>query len=122
MGDDLSNYDQEVIYDDRYKNYIVFNSNIKTNDKTNFYNEEGNLVYTINEGYSFPIIIKDTDKYGVEFSNQLLYIKKEDGEVIDNHNTDKKNISGIATLNYHAFYDENNEQERRECNPSICDS
>ena len=122
FGDNLSNYEEKISYDDRYKNYIVFNSNIKTKDKTLFYNEDGDLVYTINEGYSLPIIIKDTDKYGVEYANQLLYIKKDDGEVIDNHNTDKKNISGIATLNYHAFYDINDVEEKKACNSEICHS
>lgn len=122
LGDNLSNYDKEVIYDDRYKNYIVFNSNIKTENETQFYNENGELVYTINEGYSLPIIIKDDDRYGVDFSNQLLYIRGDTGIVVDSSNTDKKNISGIATLNYHAFYDENNAQESSECNTSICHS
>ena len=64
--------------DNRYKNYIVFNENIVTNNKTNFYNEAGNLLYTINNSYDLPIIIKDNDRYGVEFINRLVYVNKND--------------------------------------------
>ena len=62
----------------RYKNYIVFNKSIITNDITNFYDENNNLVYKLNKSYTLPIIIMDKDKYGVEFNNRLLYIKSED--------------------------------------------
>ena len=63
---------------DRYKNYIVFNENIITNDDTSFYDGDDNLVYTLNESFNLPIIIKDDNKYGVEFNDRLLYIKKDD--------------------------------------------
>ncbi len=44
--------------DNRYKNYIVFNENIVTNDSTSFYDENDNLLYTFNKSYDLPIIIK----------------------------------------------------------------
>lgn len=106
--------------DQRYKNYIVFNENIVTNNITNFYDDDGNLLYTIKNSYNFPIIIKDDDRYGVEFNNSLVYIKNDDvKEIKDNNNTDKKNSSGVGVLNYHFFYDEsiaNNDG----CNEEIC--
>ena len=59
-----------------------------------------NSVNSLKEEFSLPIIIKDTDKYGVEYNNRLLYVNKDDiKEIIDNHNTDKNNSSGIAVLN-----------------------
>jgi len=119
---DLAVFEDEVIYDNRYKNYIVFNNNIVTEEITQFYDEDGSLVYSMDEGYSLPIIVKDTDKYGVDFGGRLLYIKAESGKVVDNNNTDRKNSSGVAVLNYHAFYDETNAQERQGCNTSICHS
>ena len=73
-----------------------------------------------NEGYSLPIIIKDNDRYGVEFNNRLLYIKASDGEVTSNTNTDKHNASGIGVFNYHAFYDENDPNDS--CPTVICHS
>ena len=121
-SDKLSNYEKEVVINDRYKNYIVFNSNINTYDKTEFYDENNNLIYSINKSLSLPIIIKDNDKYGVEFANRLLYIKDSDGKVEDSNNTKEHNISGVATLNYHSFYSDNNEQEKKSCNSSICHS
>ena len=109
--------------DSRYKNYILFNENIVTHDKTSFYDEEGNLVYEFNESYDLPIIIKDDDKYGVEFNNRLLYVKSDDvKEKKESYNTDKTNSSGIGVLNYHAFYDEENEEEKANCTSDICHS
>jgi len=109
--------------DDRYKEYIPFNSNIETKEKVSFYNENDELVFTINKKVDLPIIVKDTDKYGVEFYNRLLYIKKDDvNKTYDNHNTDKHNSSGIGVLNYHAFYDENDAYERSLCPTEICHS
>lgn len=107
----------------RYKNYIVFNKSIITNDVINFYDENNNLVYKLNKPYTFPIIIMDNDKYGVEFNNRLLYIKSEDvKEVIDSNNTDLGNSSGVGVLNYHAFYDESNAEEKANCTTEICHS
>ena len=118
--EDVNKIDELSEIDDRYKNYIVFNNNIVTKDNTSFYDEDGNLVYMFNEGYSLPIIIKDNDRYGVEFNNRLLYIKASDGEVISNTNTDKHNASGIGVFNYHAFYDENDPNDS--CPTVICHS
>ena len=108
---------------DRYKNYIVFNKSIITNDITNFYDENNNLVYKLSKSYTLPIIIMDNDRYGVEFNNRLLYIKSENvKEVIDSNNTDLSNSSGVGVLNYHAFYDEINAEEKANCTTEICHS
>ena len=107
----------------RYKRYIVFNQNIVTNDKTIFYDNDDNKLYEFNKSFDLPIIIKEIDKYGVEFNNRLLYIKKEDiKEVKDNYNTNVNNSSGVAVLNYHAFYDENVSSEVAGCTTAICHS
>lgn len=107
----------------RYKNYILFNENIITKNTTNFYNENNQLVYTFNKSFEFPIIIKNENIYGIEFNNQLLYIKQEDIlEIKENKNTEKTNTSGIAVLNYHFFYDETKASERADCNQIICHS
>ena len=117
---DIKKINELSSIDNRYKEYIVFNNNVVTKDKTEFYDENGNLVYSFNEGYSLPIIIKDTDRYGVEFNNRLLYIKSDEGEVINNTNTDKHNASGVGVFNYHAFYDENDPNDS--CPTVICHS
>lgn len=118
---DVENSDSLTEENSRYKDYIVFNENIITNTPTNFYNEQGELVYSINKSYIFPIIIKDIDKYGIEYDNQLMYIKKEDViKTTENKNTQKTNSSGVGVLNYHFFYDEENKKEKKECNQAIC--
>lgn len=120
---DTSIIDNLTTYNDRYKNYIVFNENITTNDKVKFYDEEDNLIYELYKTFNLPIIIKDDDKYGVEFNNRLLYIKKEDvKETKYNKNTDLNNTSGVAVLNYHAFYDETSYEEKIACPTMICHS
>ena len=120
--EDVDKIEELEEIDDRYKVYIVFNSNVVTKDETNFYDEDENLVYSINEGYSLPIIIKEDDMYGVEFNNRLLYVKKDECEVVDNHNTDEKNSSGVGVLNYHFFYDENDPDDVKGCREVICQS
>lgn len=118
---DVDKIDKLTEYDKRYEKYIPFNSNIKTNDKASFYDEEDNLIYTLNESFDLPIIIKDNDKFGVIFKERLLYIKKDDvKETYENKNTDKHNSSGVAVLNYHFVYDENDSKERSQCNEEIC--
>lgn len=120
---DVEKIENKTIYDDRYKNYIVFNLNIVTNDITSFYDEELNKIYTLNKSFDLPIIIKDTDKYGVEFNDRLLYVKTDDvKEVKYNYNTNRNNASGVGVFNYHAFYDEKNYEEKKACNTMICHS
>ena len=120
---DVNKIDSLSEIDNRYKNYIVFNENIITIDNTNFYDENDNLVYSFNKSFDLPIIIKEDNKYGVEINNRLLYVLKDEvKEVKKNYNTDKTNASGVGVLNYHAFYDENNEEDKSSCNTEICHS
>lgn len=103
----------------RYKNYIVFNENIITDENTSFYDDNNNLVYEISESFNLPIIIKNEDTYGVEFNGYLLYVKKDDVEkIIDSQNTEEKNSTGVPVLNYHFAYEESDTS----CNEEICHS
>lgn len=107
----------------RYKKYIPFNENVATNDKTNLYDTDNILVYTLNESMNLPIIVKDNERYGVIYNDRLLYINKSDEPSINpSENTTEKNTSGIAVFNYHFFYDETEESERQDCNQIICQS
>ena len=121
--EDVDKIDKLSEVDDRYKNYIVFNENILTKDVTNFYDNEDNLVYSFNKSFDLPIIIKEDNKYGIELNNRLLYVLKDDvTEIKESNNTDKTNASGVGVLNYHAFYDENDSEEKANCNTEICHS
>ena len=114
---------EEFIISDRYKNYIPYNQNITTKETTTFYDNDNNYLYEISKSYEFPIIIKDTDRYGIIYNSNLLYIKKDDvSKVESHHNTDKSNSNGVAVLNYHFFYDENNSEDAAGCREGICHS
>ncbi len=105
------------IKSDRYKNYIYFNENIKTGDSTSFYDEQGNFLYTLNKSFDFKILVKDDNRYGVVFNDQLLYIDNKDViQKYNNINTDLKGKSRIRTLTYHFLYDPN----KKSCNQDIC--
>lgn len=119
-SDNLSNYNEKIVANDRYKKYIVFNKNIKTDNITNFYDDKDNLVYSIYKGINLPIVIMDDKKVGVVYNNGLLYIKRNNGaKIIDSNNTNDKNIEGIGVLNYHFFYDDSIEDVSK-CNQGIC--
>lgn len=87
----------------RYKDYIVFNENIKTNKETILY-KDNKYVFKLNKSMSLPIIIKDNNKLYVEYNNELYYVKKKEVKVIDSVNTDVETRDNIRTLTYHAAY------------------
>ena len=106
----------EYIKDNRYTKYIYFNNNIITKNVTNFYDKDNNLLYTLNKSFDFKVLIKDDDKYGIVFNDELLYIKNEDVEKIYESDTGQTNKNRIKTLTYHAIYN----PETTSCETSIC--
>ena len=109
-------YDREY---KTYKNYIVYNESIKTKEEYKLYSNDS-VMYTVNNSDTYPIIIKDDDKYGVEFNDELYYIKTDDVEsTSENTNSETGVATDIAVLNYHYTIDKNSE-EGTECKQSIC--
>lgn len=104
---DIKKIDKLNDIDSYYKKYIVFNENIKSNDKITFYDDNFNLLYEVKGDFNLPIYIKEKDYYGVEYNNRLLYVKKSEVEVISNHNTDLKNAKDVPILLYHFFHTHN---------------
>ena len=90
--------------DKRYKDYIVWNENVITKPITKFYDENNNLILTINKSFELPIIIKETEKYGVEFNDSLYFIKDIE-KTIPKENNVSATRSDIRTLTYHTVYD-----------------
>lgn len=112
----------EFTYDNEYKtykNYIVYNENIMTKDNYKLYYND--LVsYEINSSDTYSIIIKDDNRYGVEFNSGLYYISSDDVESVEEaNNSESVSASSIAVLNYHYTIDKNSE-EGTECKQSIC--
>lgn len=103
-----------------YKNYIVYNENVVLNSGAKLYVDDINY-YEVNEG-SYPIIIKDINRYGIEYNNSLVYVNSEDVSIVTpNHNTDLSHTDGLSVLNYHYVVSGSNENgELDECRQSIC--
>lgn len=125
----ISNMDYYIFYEDvekidnlsskdsRYRKYIPFNENIVTKETTSFYNDNG-LVYTFNKSYNLPIIIKNEDKYYVEFQDELLYVNKDDVirvEAVDN--SKEESLKSVSVITYHFFYDKS---QNEVCDEVIC--
>lgn len=91
--------------DQRYKKYIPFNENVVSSCSTFLYDDRGRK-YTINEGLSLPILIKDGNRYYVDYDNKLLYLEKSDSVSIEaSINTSVKPASKISVIAYHYTYD-----------------
>ncbi len=112
---DIEPIENMTLVDQRYKNYIPFDYNIVTDNKTTFY-QDNQVVLEISEGINLPLIINDDDYYYVEYANHLLGIKKDEAKQVEHHNSDLEKATAIATLNYHFFYNDTSEA----CNQSIC--
>lgn len=108
-----------------YLNYVPYNESIKTKDKTTLYSDKDTKleVATINDSFILPITIKEEGAFGVVINDKLYYLKKDSGEVIENHNTDLKHTDSFSALVYHSVYDSTNEEEKKQClnaNSTIC--
>lgn len=103
-----------------YKNYIVYNENVVLSDGAKLYVDDTSY-YEV-DGGSYPIIIKDTERYGIEYNNVLVYVGSDDvKEVVESSNTDLGHTDGLAVLNYHYVVSATDENgERSECQQSIC--
>lgn len=110
---------QQVSENKRYKNYIPFNESISANQTVNLHVDEEKY-YTLDLKEELPIIIKEDDKYYVEYDNKLLYINKNDNiKISQNQNNSADIAKAVAVLNYHFVIDES--QEASKCSPrSIC--
>ena len=107
---------KEFINDERYKKYVPFNKNVKTNSSVVFYDENDNYIYSIDETLEFKILVMEEDKYGVEYNNRLVYIKNDSVESVYDNDNGMTNRDKIRTLTYHFLYN----PEKSECKEDIC--
>ena len=109
---------KSYIVDERYNNYIYFNNNIITKSVTKFYDINGKYLYTLNQSFDFRVLVKDDNRYGVVYNNQLLFVKNDDVENIYYNDNNQSNKDKIKTLTYHFLYN----PETTSCNEYICQS
>lgn len=109
----------KITKNERYKKYIPFNENI-TGENLKLY-KDNNLVLSLYEKVSLPIYIKEDNKYYVDYADDLYEIKKDNVSIEKVINTNEQNISKIGVLNYHFFWDDE-EENINDCNQVICHS
>ncbi|MCF0111251.1 MAG: polysaccharide deacetylase family protein [Erysipelotrichaceae bacterium] len=114
--DKVSPLQEEIIKDTRYKRYIPFNTSFTLN-RTTLYTLDGELKYDLPSENEFAVIVKEDEYYGVEFEDELLWVKKSDvTETYTKKNATKSKATGIRVLAYHKFYDPKEET----CTKIIC--
>ena len=89
--------------------YLPFNENIVTRDSYVIQNEAGNKLAEVTRKASYPIYVKDEDRYGVQLGNALVYIPKY-AVAATRHadNTSEPIAKQIPVFMYHYFYSKEN--------------
>lgn len=82
------------------RNYLVFNQNIKVANNTIFYSMDNQKKVKIKKEMNIPIQYIDDDYYYVNYLDNILKVKKEDGELIEKKNTDELEASYVSILHY----------------------
>jgi len=110
--------DEKITIDDRYKNYLLFNENVKTKKPTKLYKGD-KLVFSLDKEVDLPIVKKDTNGYYVEYFNELFFIKKDNvSSTYQKNNTNEVESSAIPVTCNHFIYLEGD----KTCNEIICHS
>ncbi len=110
---------EEIKGNNRYDNYIPFNRSAIINEKVKLYVDE-NTYYVIDNEEKRPIIIDDEDKYYITFDNKLVYIYKNECNVVEELNSSDEIANDVSVLNYH-FVINIEAGEDKLCEPSsIC--
>ena len=115
---DVEPCSDEVVKDNRYKNYIMFNENVVSKEEVTLYRGD-KCVYTFYDSIDKPILYKSDDGVYVEFLDEALLIKNSDIlKTYSKHNTDLEETSGVPVTVYHFFY----KMDDYSCNEAICHS
>ncbi|MDD6466947.1 MAG: polysaccharide deacetylase family protein [Erysipelotrichaceae bacterium] len=114
---DVMPVNEMITYDQRFQNYIPFDESIVLKEKTTLYDETGQLVLSMPEAMTFPIVIKEDDMYGVNYKDRLVWVRRQDvDQVVEVKNSQAKKATAIRTFCYHKVYDPKEET----CNKIIC--
>lgn len=103
-----------------YRNYVVYNENIQLKKGAKLYVDEENY-YEV-DGGSYPIVIRENNRYGIQFHSRLVYVSKNDVlSIKPMNNTSFSHADSVTVLNYHYTVSSTNENgELDECKQSIC--
>lgn len=87
-----------------YKQYIPFKDGVK-GDNLKLYSKDNSLKYHLDKTPDLDILIKDKDKYYVEFNNRLFYVKANEVNLINKNQVTTKLGKDVPVFMYHYFYD-----------------
>ena len=89
--------------------YLPFNENIVTKDSYAIEDETGNKLAEVTHKASYPIYVKDEDRYGVLIQNKLVYIPKSAvAETQKSDNNSEPTAKQLPVFMYHYFYSKEN--------------
>lgn len=89
--------------------YLPFNENIVTRDSYTIEDEAGNRLAEVTQKASYPIYVKDKERYGIQIEDQLVYISKAavaKSEYAENNS--EPIAEQIPVFMYHYFYSKEN--------------
>ena len=96
---DKSNDSKEVT-----SNYVLFNKNIKSNNKVTLYKEDKKIINLNN--INLPIEAMDKDNYYISFLNDTYIVKKDKSiKEVKNNNTKEKIADHVSVLFYEFIED-----------------
>ena len=94
---------EESFINRNYQKYIPFNYSVVTKSEITLYDENG-YAFKLKSGINKPVLIKDTNKYYIEYNNRLYYVKSNDIKLTKQVNSKEEARSNILVLTYHAIY------------------
>lgn len=97
--------------------FVPYNENIQTNSSYRLYDEASQEIASVMVATSYPIYIKEEQRYGINLDGHLFYVDKNDVEsVVPTMNSDAEVAKEVPVLMYHAFYDASNPPEKLDGN------
>lgn len=99
-----------------YQNYIPFNISVNA-DKVNLYNNKNQLALELENQKPLPVLIKEKDKYYVEFNDNLYHVNTNEVKTTKTKSKDKVALAKeVPVFMYHYFYSKANNETAENSN------
>lgn len=105
-------------YTRKLENHLIpYNETVTTTDSFELKTEEGNVVLRSDEATEFAVYVKEENRTGILFQERIFYLDNTQiATQKENQNTQMKAASDIPVLMYHFFYDEAQDEVRKDVN------
>lgn len=108
---DVEKTKEKVVKDEINPNYLVWNNNIESKKKINFYKDNSKIL-ELKDKISLKVEYSDDDYYYISFLDRLLKVNKKEVNLVDNENTKETESNYISIINY--------EEIKDKCNSETC--